>query len=36
MYGEGAVAVRPDALLVELVDADEVVESSGISTTSQV
>lgn len=32
-YGDPAT---PDALLVELVEAEDVVESSGISTTFQV
>ena len=34
--GDPALVVRPDALLVEFVDAEEVVESSGNSTTFQV
>lgn len=36
MNGEPALAVKPDLLRVALVDADEVVESSGISTTFHV
>ena len=35
-YGDPAFAVRPEARRVELVDAEEVVESSGNSTTFQV
>lgn len=35
-YDGTATAERADALRVELVDADEVVESSGISTTSHI
>ena len=36
VYGDPAVAVKADALRVEFVDADEVVESSATSTTSHV
>ena len=36
MKGDPALAVMPDARRVEFVEADEVVESSGISTTFQV
>ena len=36
IYGDPALAVKADALRVALVDAEEVVESSGSSTTFHV
>ncbi len=35
-YGDPVLAVTPEALLVEFVEAEDVVESSGSSTTFHV